>query len=225
MEIYRNFTALNLLKCCKIVSGGTVVRKIFIAPILISLMLMGCSGEPTSKNEGVNQETQQISKKDQTETPNKDTAVDDEKKKFQVDPSSRQVNLDENFLQVIATGKMPGIVFGIDATYEEIHKWWGKPSEIAYNEGANAHYYKNPNIAFTENYEDTTKVAQIEVYKDFGMTSNELKKLLKVAPDSEGKNDMTDNYEVDYTAGDYEVWFTSDTAEGNINRVTMRKKP
>lgn len=168
---------------------------------------------------------QQFTKKDQSEGTSTGSNEDDKKVKYQVDPATRQVSIDENFLKGIATGKLPGIVFGIDTPYEEIHKWWGKPVEIAYNEGANAHYYNNPDIAFTENYEDTTKVAQIEIHKDFGITPNELKKLLKVTPESEGINDMSDNYDVDYIAGEYEVWFTSDTAESNIRKISMRRKP
>ncbi|MGD8189928.1 TcaA second domain-containing protein [Brevibacillus ginsengisoli] len=140
-----------------------------------------------------------------------------EKQLYQVDPASRKLKVDSNFLKVAQQGKLQGIVFGLSDDFKKIDNWWGKP-EVQYDEGTNGHYYGN--IEFRETAEDSNKIADMWVSEDIALKKDELIKIFGNPKDS-SINDMTGKYEMSYPAGKNEVTFIFSDEKSNVSQVRL----
>jgi len=132
---------------------------------------------------------------------------------------SDKLVLDESFLKTAATGKLPGVEFGIGAARNDVLEAWGEPHrtgtrQVEYESWFDYDFYfSGPN--------ETVGAIGVKG-KTIAYTVEEVKKALGT-PASEGQSLVEDGWSLTYTAGDYALYFSADKEDGTIRYMTFKR--
>lgn len=135
-------------------------------------------------------------------------------------PLSKKLQLGEDFLGAAAKGKLLGIEFGIGASKEDVFLKWGDP----HRSGSRQTHF---DAWFDYNYffsGPNQTVGAIGVSgKTIQYSVDEIKKSLG-QPIYEGQSMVEDGWEINYTVGEYMLFFVADKKDGTTHYMTFKKQ-
>lgn len=132
----------------------------------------------------------------------------------------KKVDINQDFIQSVSHGKLPGIEFGIGDSRNDILEKWGEPQHIGSRQTQYEAWFDFQ--YFFTGPQNTVGYIGIggETIKH---TVQEVKDVLG-EPKHEGISLIEEGWELSYTFGEYALYFSADKKEGTITYMGLKKQ-
>ncbi|MDQ1910284.1 DUF4309 domain-containing protein [Paenibacillus sp. GD4] len=133
---------------------------------------------------------------------------------------SKPIVLDKEFLTIASKGKIKGIEYGIGANREEVIRQWGEPHQA----GSWQTSYLRWHHYYYFFWEPEGNAGAIRIAGDaIPYRLPEVRELLGKPTMGEGEG-VDGGWSYVYQAGEYQVFFHAESAEGKVTYITLKKK-